>query len=442
MFRPCCGALSLVVALAVTPALADTDANGEPLPIGVSGYVHVDWVPYRQSSRDDVTSAANPQNEDRFTLRRARLHAERDHGLFHGIFELDANTTSGPQVRPINAEASIKWPADRTYARTPLAYDVSGTVRPLSGTSPLEIHRAPQRPGEPWFMVTGGLFRTPFGFEVMESERERPWLERTTAANALVPQSFDLGLRVLGGFSFVRYQLGIMNGDPIGERTFPGRDPNESKDLVFRVGAATMFGRNVEVEGGLSGLTGRGFHPGQAATKDTLQFKDSNGNGVVDSTKELQVVPGTPAQASADLARSAFGADVRANFKLPVVGDLHVRGEIFRAHDLDRGLYVSDPIVAGHTQRQRGWYVGVAQELTHWALVGVRYDAYDPDVDATGVGRVRTMSTWSFSATARTRVARLVAELDLRSNAFALDKAGHPTIIADDTFTLRAEVRF
>ena len=40
---------------------------------------------------------------------------------------------------------------------------------------------------------------TPFGFDVAERERTRPFLERTAMANELVPQSYDLGVRVLGG---------------------------------------------------------------------------------------------------------------------------------------------------------------------------------------------------------------------------------------------------
>jgi hypothetical protein len=425
------------------------DRRSAPLPIAVSGYVHLDWVVFRQSSQDELTQDGAPLNENRFILRRARLRAERDLGLFHGAFEIDGNTVSGPQLRPINAEASFKWPADRPYARTPLSYDPSGSAHPLGSAGTTEGQaRASPPPNEPWFMVTAGLFRTPFGFEVPESERERPWLERSTVSSALFPQSFDLGVRIVGGFRFVRYVLAVMNGAPIGERTFPGRDPNESKDLVFRVGGATAITDFIHVEGGLSGMTGRGFHPGQRATKDLIQWQDSNADGVVDNTTELQVIPGSPATPSSNFKRFAVGADLRATFTLPALGDLHLRGEVVRGANLDRGLFVSDPVISNRDVRQLGWYVGVAQEITRWALVGVRYDRYDPDADAREqepfalVPRDLAMSTWSFSAAARTRIARLVAQYDHRTNALGRDASGRPATLADDSFTLRAEVRF
>jgi len=416
-----------------------------PLPVAVSGYVHMDWVVFRQSSQDEVTQDREPLNEDRFVLRRARIRAERDQGLFHGAFEIDANTINGPQVRPVNAEATFKWPADRPYARTPWAYN---PAMPRVGSEGPGAATARSAANEPWFMVTAGLFRTPFGFEVAESERDRPWLERSTMSNALFPQSFDLGVRVVGGFRFLRYALGIMNGAPLGDRTFPGRDPSKSKDLVFRVGGATAITDGFILEGGVSGATGRGFHAGVPATKDLIQWEDSNADGVVDNTTEIQVIPGAPATPSESFKRFAVGADLRATITLPVLGDLHLRGEVVRASNLDRGLFVSDPVATSRDLRQLGYYAGASQEITRWALVGVRYDHYDPDADAREqepfavVPRDLSMSTWSFSAAGRTRVARLVAQYDHRRNALGRDASGRPTTLADDSFTLRAEVRF
>jgi len=419
-------------------------------PVVVSGYVHMDWVAFRQSSQDEVSQDGDPLNEERFVLRRARIRVERDEGLFHGAFEIDGNTIAGPQLRPINAEASFKWPARRPYARAPWALEPAGSRNtsvdgpdPKSSTDRAE----PPSPYDPWFMVTAGLFRTPFGFEVQESERQRPWLERATVSNALFPQSFDLGLRVVGGFAFVRYALGLMNGDPIGERTFPGRDPNRSKDLVFRIGGATRVTERAWIEAGFSALTGRGFSRGQPATKDVIQWQDANDDGVVDPA-ELEMIPGAPATPSQSFKRFALGADLRAGVVLPVLGELGARFEIVRAQNLDRGLMVSDPIAATRDLRQLGFYVGVWQELTRWAMIAVRYDRYNPDADAREqtpfaiVPRDPSLSTWSFSATGRAGPARLVAQYDRRTNALGRTPSGAPTTLADDSFTLRAEVRF
>src|SRR5262249_28907428 len=146
----------------------------------------------------------------------------------------------------------------------------------------------------PWFMVTAGMFRTPFGFEVQEPERLRPFLERSSMSNALFPQSFDLGLRILGGFPMARWSLAVMNGEPIGEKNFPGRDPNKSKDVVFRVGAASEVFPGIRLEGGVSGLSGQGFHKGNPATADQIQWVDQNTDGNVNAIGEITVVPGSP----------------------------------------------------------------------------------------------------------------------------------------------------
>jgi hypothetical protein len=411
----------------------------KPLSIEISGFVHVDWTLFRQSSQDEVTQDRQPLNEERFTLRRARIRAERDLGYFHGILEIDANTLNGLQVRPFDAEATFKWPAARPYARAPWAYDTTGGGR----------HGEPiPSPDEAWFMVSAGMFRTPFGFEVPEPERDRPWLERSTIANALFPQSVDLGLRVVGGYRFLRWSLGIMNGDPIGEAEFPGRDPNKSKDLMFRVGAATKIGHAIEVSGGVSGLTGLGFDEGEPATKDVVAWHDINDNGQIDSLDEIDFTGGSSGRPSQDFKRSAVGADLRVDVAVPVLGDLHLRGEIIRATNLDRGLTFADPVVQTRDLRETGWYVGAAQEVTSWALVGVRYDRYDPDADARQqepfavVPRDLSQSTWALSLTGRWGLAHLMAEYDKRTNALGRDASGRPTTLADDSFTLRAEIRF
>ena len=429
--------------LATTPARAQDAAVAAPLPVpapvpapaparapavAISGYVHADWSVFRESSQNEVNpTTGEPLNEDRFLIRRARLRLESDQGLVHGVFVLDANTIRGPQVRPWNLEASLKWPTDTPY-RGPAAIAQSTAA-------------------EPFVIVSAGLLITPFGFDVPELENQRPFLERSTMASELVPQSYDLGVRVLGGYRFVNYALGIMNGDPIGESTFPGRDPNKSKDLVFRVGAVAEVTDALRFDAGFSGLTGRGFHKGISPSKDQLVWRDQNEDGQVQQT-ELQVLAGSPATPSEGFQRFALGADARARLKLPVLGDLMLRAELVRAKNLGRGTFVADPVAASRDLRERGWVLSVTQEITQWALVGVRYDTYDPDADARDqrpfalVPRDSSVSTWAFMATARWKKAKLVAEYDHRTNSLGRDVTGAPTTLADDSFTLRAAVAF
>ena len=122
------------------------------------------------------------------------------------MLELDANTVQGLQVRPINAEASIKWPTSHRY--------------PTPATSSFGSSK------EPYIIVTAGLFRTPFGFAVVEGSRERTFFERSTFASALFPGSFDLGLRVLGGYKLLNYVRGIVNGAPWQRTQFPPVEMN------------------------------------------------------------------------------------------------------------------------------------------------------------------------------------------------------------------------
>ena len=47
-----------------------------------------------------------------------------------------------------------------------------------------------------------------------------------------------------------RDAVALMNGEPIGERSYPGIDPNGSKDIVGRVGIVTRPARGLYLQGG------------------------------------------------------------------------------------------------------------------------------------------------------------------------------------------------
>jgi hypothetical protein len=410
--------------LGTTDAAADEPRRGE---VRFGGYTQIDWVALRQSSQDEVDPSGRPLNEERFLVRRARLRADVDRGVVAGSLTLDANTVNGPQVRPWGAEVSAKWPAT-TPAPSPRT-----DLTALTDKS--------------FFVVSAGLLPTPFGYEVPESDVQRPFLERSTTSNALFPQSMDLGVRVLGGYHHVFYSLGILNGDPLGEKAFPGRDPNASKDLVFRLGTAATPLAAVRVAGGISGLTGRGLHRGTPTTKDVLAWRDANEDGVVQA-QEITVVPGAAATPSESFSRFALGADLRVSVMMPTLGELALRAEIVRASNVDRGLFVADPVAASRDLREAGFYLGATQELTRWAVVGVRYDRYDPDSDRQDQRALRLVPidasyrTWSFMACARYDQARVIVQYDLRRNAAGRSASGAPTTLADDSLTVRAEVGF
>jgi hypothetical protein len=403
-------------------AVAESVKNAPPtvgaarLGLTLGGFVQAD-LPFRQASEDEINGATNDLlNQNRFNLRRARLKVSLSRTYVEGAFELDANTVAGPTVRPVDAEVSLKLPGE-------------------AGRPPL-------------LMATIGLFKTPFGYEIIESDRDRQFMERSTAEQALFPGEYDLGFRLAGGWRFLRYALGIMNGEPLGERTLPGRDPNAAKDLVGRIGVDVGVTEALALRGGFSALSGTGFHRGSPATKDVIQWRDLNGNRLVDAG-ELVVVPGASPTASFNFDRSAFGADLGASFLWPRLGRTTVYGEIYLAQNLDRALLPYDPSSpTAPSVRELGWYAAVLQELGPHFVVGARFDLYDPDRDATEtqvgklVTRDRTFDTLALSAAFVSPHARLMFEWDRNRNHQGRDLVGRPTNLQDDAFILRGQVSF
>ena len=382
----------------------------------LSGFIQADAVIHRQSSQDEIGPTGQLLNQDRFSIPRAHLRLDAEKWMLLAAVEIEGSTTNGPALKPVEANLSFRW-------------------------------QGPDPKGPPLVTTTLGLMKIPFGFEVPELDPHRFFLERSTVSRALFPGTYDLGFRVQGGYRFLRYAFAVMNGEPIGESTYPGRDPNAAKDLVGRIGIDASPTPFLRIRAGVSALTGTGFHQGTPATKDTLVWRDSNGDGLVQIT-EIQIIPGAPATPSQNYRRFALGADLGATARLPVLGELTLYGEVVRATNLDRGVEPADPVGAGRSYRELGFYVGLTQEVTRYAMVGVRYDRYDPDADATlqqGVNLVPTSHAYTTTAVtgaARYPPGRLLFEYDHNTNMLGRTAGGLPTTLADDAFTLRGEVVF
>ncbi|MFT3925643.1 MAG: hypothetical protein QM778_24090 [Myxococcales bacterium] len=392
-------------------------ATADPVPDGVrmSGFLQVDAVTYQQSSIDELDPGSRqPLNEDRFVIRRARLRADARHGLVSGSVVLDANTINGPQVRLFSAEASVGYPK---------------SVRPH-------------------VQATLGLFLIPFGFETTEQANRRLFLEPSNWVRALFPGRRDLGARIAGEWSFLRYALAVMNGNPSESASLPERDPNRAKDFVGRVGAGGELFQKVALEIGVSGLWGKGFHPGAAPTKDTVVFRDANEDGLVQPT-ELQRMPGNPGDASQNFERFGLGGDAALSFEWPVLGRGRLYGELVWANNLDRALYPADPVALGRNLRELGVMLGVRQEITRHLELGARYDSYDPDRDANdrqGARLVVKDASYGTLAVALAwctlPFARVTLEYDHQKNPLGRSQSGKPTTLAMDSLTLRGQVEF
>lgn len=372
----------------------------------LSGLVQVDGA-IRQSSEDELRQSGDLLNQDRFVLRRGRLRLTGSHGKVSGLAEIDLNTVGGSQVRVSTAE---------------VAYQLG-----------------------PWLTASVGIPKIPFGFEVEQSDKERLFLERSTVVRALFPGEYDVGARLSGRWSFVRYAIAVQNGEPAGEKAYALRDPNQAKDLTARVGVDTPVG-NAHLAFGFSVVSGRGFHAGTPASKDTLVWKDTNEDGLV-GPNEVQVIQGLAATPSASFDRFGLGGDAELGLDLAGLGKLMVYGELIVAGNLDRAVVLADPIATERDFREFGYYAGVVYEPAAWSALGVRFDYYDPDSDASetrldGLVPVSSaFSTLSITGALRDNHGRLILQYDHNTNHSGRSTSGEPQNLGDDAVTLRAEVQ-
>lgn len=416
--------IAVVVAGRAGIAAAEPGPEPEPLrpavtrrgwQLELTGYLQADSIAWSQDSVDELDPATHePLNQERFLIRRGRLRAEARRDGLSAAIEFDGNTASGPTARLLGAQVGWAYPAR----------------------------------GAPLVAVTAGLIKTPFGVEVPASERDKAFLEPPAFARGLFPGNYDVGVMAQGRYGLARWTVALMNGAPVGDRQWHGKDPTGSYDLVGRLGAAALGPRRFRVEAGVSAIAGTGLHAGTPPTKDGFQWIDENQNGIIDGVQELQVVPGSPGTPSQTFERNALGADVQLHWCVCRIGTGTAFAEAVLATNLDRGIVYADPIAATRDLRHLGFAIGVVQDLGRFAQAGVRYDRYDADRDANEragtaiVGVDRVFSTLALMAAARWRDARFAVEYDHERNPFGRDDAGNPTTRRADRVTLRAQVGF
>jgi hypothetical protein len=415
--------LDYVQAVEENMGIAMTHAERSSPPIttartglSLTGFLQADYT-VRQSSQDQLNTASAPLNEDRFNIRRARLRAVLEREYVMGAVEFDGNTTRGATARILGAEASLRWPAPK-------------------GHEP------------PLLMLTVGAFKIPFGFEVLQSDKDRLFLERSTAERALFPGEYDLGARLQGGWRAIRYAVAVMNGEPAGESSgFPGRDPNHQKDVVGRVGVEVGVVERLALAAGISALAGTGFHPGTPATKPSILWQDRNQDGMFQPS-EVAVAPGVSASPSSNFKRQAIGADLRLTANLLTLGETVGYGELYLAKNLDRAILPADPKASGRDITERGIYLAITQQLGEHAMVGFRYDHYNPDRDSTDtrsailIPQTFIYQTFAFTAALTSPSGRVVVEYDVNRNHLGRDDQGSPTNLKDNAFFVRGEAKF
>ena len=180
--------------------LQSFDANASP-NAGAAG------LPDGIGPNDVIAKAdGTTTNSTFFRLRRARLKAEympTDFARF--VMELDPTPAGGPTA------------GVGTLARNVEAMGIATL--------------APDHVAE----LGVGIFKVPFGFEVLQSDADRNFIERSYGEQSMFPAEYDTGARVHGSHfgKKLDVQLAVINGITIGEKTFAILpDLNKSKDVV------------------------------------------------------------------------------------------------------------------------------------------------------------------------------------------------------------------
>lgn len=370
---------------------------------------------YRQNqlSEDQLAPGGAPLNQNQFELRRARLRIDHGWEYAAATLEMDASTMNGLEVGLRRAEASLLYRGHDEESLPPL------------------------------FVLTAGVTDLPFGAEIGESQRDRVFMERSIGSLALFPTEADIGVRAWGAYRFVNYALAVVNGQPLTHGKFP-RDPNAAKDIVGHVGARGDLREDLQLEGGLSFYKGTGFTPGRDATKDHIVWIDDNNNGIAEPY-EFFGVTGSSALPSRNFERWALGLDFSVSLTSPL-GVTRLQSEAVVGSNMDRGLLVSDPVLAGLDARQLVLTLALVQQVTDYGIVGFRAAYYDPDSDLveqrTGVFHTKNQSFWVLSPAVGVTLpnGRLVAQYDFVKDYLGRDERGVPTNAKNDQFTLRLQV--
>lgn len=201
-----------------------------------------------------------------------------------------------------------------------------------------------------------GIFRVPFGREILQPDHDVPFVERSWVENNLFPGELDTGLRAYTSAlrDKLALQLALVNGATLAEPNFLSvPDLNRGKDLVGRVNYD--FG---PFDVGVSGDVGAG----QRIDPEALRFKNF----------------------------SRWGVNFEAGFHYTLfrpLGRTRAFAELTLAQNLDRGLRYAfalptipfDIRADVLDKSQRGLFVRLEQDFSEWFTLGLRYDMYTPD---------------------------------------------------------------
>lgn len=285
-----------------------------------------------EASNDSVRVSGNPYavspaNVSRFYIRRARLKLTYDSSpLSQAVIYLD-----GGQDRTIRL--------------------LEAYVTLLDPWTPLHDHQ-----------LTVGQFNVPFGYEIERSSSVRELPERSRAENVLFAGERDRGVKLESQWTpQLKTSLSVLNGGGINSADFPNTDPTRGKDVtararwsqgVFDVSASGYWGRHV------TPLTG------------------------LDVTTD----------------KTRLGLDAQTFYQLPRLGGGTLRAEWYSGHEINPDSVKTLVVAPTDANKVRllkaganaahlasdaqGGYVMWVQNVGDPAQAVVRWDWFDPNVDA------------------------------------------------------------
>ena len=277
----------------------------------------------------------------------------------------DGTTTNGTYFRLRRTRFVTEYTTEHARITIDLDPNLSGGSIPGSGT----IARTVETVGIATYTPTVtqefamGIFKVPFGYEVMQNDVDRPFIERSWGEQNMFPAEFDTGARtkVSALASKLQVHAAVLNGVTIGEKSFSVvPDLNHGKDVVGR--ANYDFG---PADVGVSGYYGTG----QNVDGKNLAFKQFTRWAV---------------NMEAALHTTFF----------PKVGRTKLLGEITYGENMDRGTKYSFAVPqiqpninakaacgnrAGDACVELSYFVRLEQDITEWVTAGLRFDAYTTD---------------------------------------------------------------
>jgi hypothetical protein len=342
-----------------------TDWFGWTRKVRISGYLQPQslWQWYNNAASSNVVNGSIPSgigsndviakaptelgagapgittNNDYFRLRRARLKVElepNEYSLL--VFEIDPNlaggvdSATGTIARNVEADGIAKWSED---------------VHTTFGM---------------------GIFKIPFGFEVLQTDADRPFIERSWWEQNVTPGEFDTGAKAYTTAldNKLTGQFAVINGVTEGEKTFallPGQ--TQAKSMVGRVNYD--FGA---FDVGTSGYYGQGSE----VNLGEMAFKE--------------------------FPREGWNLEAALHHRFLEMGATRVFAEFDMGQNMDRGVKYGAlglpglPTPAANipggsvvNRNEIGGFARLEQDITRWSTLGVRWDYYSPDTSISNNAR-------------------------------------------------------